>query len=418
MARTKKINLRDVFAEFKEARNVEDETLKAVIEDVFRNALKKIYGTADNFDIIVNPQHGDLEIWRNREVVPDDEFTDPNTQIKLSEAKKIDEDYEVGEEVSEEVDINSFGRRTILSIKQSLYSKLVQLQRDAVYKKYKEKLGQIIAAEVYQIWRNNILLLDEEGNELLLPREEMIPNEQFHKGDTVRGVVHRVEMKNNIPEIIISRSSPVFLQRLFEQGVPEIEDGIIIIKKIVRKPGKRAKVAVESVDERIDPVGACVGMRGSRIQGIVKELRNENIDVINYTKNTALLIQRALSPAKIDSIEINEEEKTAKVYVKPEEVGKALGKGAVNVDLAQELTGYKIDVYRIVDSYEEDISIDVLADKIDEDILQVFVDNGIETLQAIDEYSTEQLEKMLDLEVETIEEIKRLAKQYLEENKN
>ncbi len=415
MARKTKINLKEVFAEFKEARNVEDSTLKTVIEDVFQAALKKTYGTADNFDIIVNTDRGELEIWHNRTVVPDDKYTDPITQIPLSEAKKIDPDYEEDEEVSDLVDFSKFDRRIILTIKQSLNAKLVQIQREAIYKKYYEKLGQIITAEVYQHWNKDILLLDEEGNELLLPRDQMIPGETFHKGETVRGVVHSVKMKNGIPEIIISRSSPVFLERLFEQGIPEIEDGIILIKKIVRKPGKRAKVAVESIDERIDPVGACVGMRGSRIQGIVKELRNENIDVINYTKNTALLIQRALSPAKIDSISLNEDEKTAIVYVKPEEVGKALGRGAVNLELAEELTGYKIDVYRIIE--QNDTKLEELKGKIDiinDELIEIFHENGIETVDQILDYSPEELANVLDIDIDYAREIKHAIEQYAE----
>ena len=343
------ISMVDTFSEFKELKNIDRTTMISVLEESFRNVLSKMFGTDENFDVIVNPDKGDFEIWRNREVVADEDVTDTNLQISLSEAKKIDEDYEIGEEVTDEVFFEKFGRRAILNLRQTLASKILELQKDSIYNKYKDKIGQIISAEVYQIWKKEMLLLDDEGNELLLPKTEQIPTDFYRKGETVRAVVARVDNKNNNPKIIISRTSPVFLQRLFELEVPEIHDGLILIRKIARIPGERAKVAVESYDDRIDPVGACVGVKGSRIHGIVRELRNENIDVINYTNNISLFIQRALSPAKISSIRLNEEEHKAEVFLKPEEVSLAIGKGGLNIKLACMLTEYTIDVYRDID---------------------------------------------------------------------
>ena len=340
------INLIDSFAEFKELKNIDRATLMRVLEDVFRAMLAKKYGTDENFDIIINIDKGDLEIWRNRTVVSDEEFENENTQIPLSEAKKIDADYEIGEEVTDEVKFKEFGRRAVLALRQNLSARILELEKDHIYTKYKEKIGQIVIGEVYQIWKKEILILDDEGNELLLPKQEQIPSDFFKKGDAIRAVVIRVEMRNASPYIVLSRTSPVFLERLFENEVPEIFDGLITIKNVVRVPGERAKVAVESYDDRIDPVGACVGMKGSRIHGIVRELRNENIDVINYTTNTQLYITRALNPAKINNIVLDEERKKANVYLNPEEVSLAIGKGGLNIKLASQLTGYEIDVYR------------------------------------------------------------------------
>ena len=328
------ISMVDTFSEFKELKNIDRTTMISVLEESFRNVLAKMFGTDENFDVIVNPDKGDFEIWRNREVVEDGQVSDPNLQISLSEAKKIDNDYEVGEEVTDEVIFEKFGRRAILNLRQTLASKILELQKDAIYNKYKDRIGQIVSAEVYQIWKKEMLLIDDEGNELLLPKTEQIPSDFYRKGETARAVVARVDNKNNNPKIIISRTSEEFLKRLFELEVPEIHDGLITIRKVARIPGERAKIAVESYDDRIDPVGACVGVKGARIHGIVRELRNENIDVINYTANTSLFIQRSLSPAKISSIRLNEEEKKAEVFLKPEEVSLAIGKGGLNIKLA------------------------------------------------------------------------------------
>ena len=326
------ISMVDTFSEFKELKNIDRTTMISVLEESFRNVLAKMFGTDENFDVIVNPDKGDFEIWRNREVVEDGQVSDPNLQISLSEAKKIDNDYEVGEEVTDEVIFEKFGRRAILNLRQTLASKILELQKDAIYNKYKDRIGQIVSAEVYQIWKKEMLLIDDEGNELLLPKTEQIPSDFYRKGETARAVVARVDNKNNNPKIIISRTSEEFLKRLFELEVPEIHDGLITIRKVARIPGERAKIAVESYDDRIDPVGACVGVKGARIHGIVRELRNENIDVINYTANTSLFIQRSLSPAKISSIRLNEEEKKAEVFLKPEEVSLAIGKGGLNIN--------------------------------------------------------------------------------------
>ncbi len=409
------LNLIDTFSEFKELKNIDRATMMTVLEDVFRSLLLKKFGTDENFDIIINIDKGDFEIWRNREVVEEGELEDPNLQITLKEAKKIDDDYEVGEEVTDEVKLLDFGRRAILALRQNLTNRILDLEKNNIYNKYKDKIGDIVTGEVYQVWKKEILTLDDEGNELILPKSEQIPSDYFRKGDTIRAVVVRVEMRNNNPLIILSRISPVFLERLFELEVPEIFDGLITIKKIVRIPGERAKVAVESYDERIDPVGACVGMKGSRIHGIVRELRNENIDVINYTNNTQLFIQRALSPAKIISIKLNEEDKRADVYLLPEEVSLAIGKGGLNIKLASQLTGYEIDVYRETDEEdEEDVNIDEFADEIEGWILDELKAVGCDTAKSVLELSREDLIKRTDLEEETVDEIIQIFKSEFE----
>lgn len=401
------MNLIETFSEFKELKNIDRATMMSVLEDVFRNLLLKNYGTDENFDIIINPDKGDLEIWRNREVVADGEVEDSNLQISLSEAKKIDEDYEVGEEVTDEVKFHDFGRRSILTLRQNLSARILELEKDNIFNNYKDRIGEIVTGEVYQIWKKEILILDDEGNELILPKTEQIPSDYFRKGESIRAVVIRVEVKNNSPLIIISRTSPVFLERLFELEVPEIFDGLITIKKIVRIPGERAKVAVESYDERIDPVGACVGMKGSRIHGIVRELRNENIDVINFTANKQLYITRALNPAKISSININEENGRADVYLNPEEVSLAIGKGGLNIKLASQLTGYEIDVYRekTEEEAEEDVNLSEFTDEIESWIIDELKKIGCDTARSVLELSAEELEKRTDLEIETINEI-------------
>jgi N utilization substance protein A len=407
-------NLFDTFSEFKELKDIDRATMMNVLEEVFRKSLIKIFGTDENFDIIINIDKGDFEIWRNREVVGDEDLEDENLQISLSEAKKIDDDYEVGEEVTDEVRLEDFGRRAILSLRQHLTSKILEIERNNVFAKYKKRIGQIISGEVYQVWKREILILDDEGNELILPRDEQIPSDRFRKGDLLRAVVVRVEMRNNTPLIIISRTSPVFLERLFEFEVPEIYDGLITIKKIVRAPGEKAKVAVESYDDRIDPVGSCVGMKGSRIHGIVRELRNENIDVINFTNNTQLFIQRALSPAKINSIKINEEEKSAEVFLDPDEVSLAIGKGGLNIKLASQLTGYEIDVYRETEEDEEDVNIDEFSDEIDQWILDILKSVGLDTAKSVLELDKQELERRTDLEKETIDEIVEIFKSEFE----
>ncbi len=407
-------NLFDTFSEFKELKNIDRATMMNVLEEVFRKSLSKIFGTDENFDVIINIDKGDFEIWRNREVVKDEDLEDRNLQIALSEAKKIDDDYEEGEEVTDEVRLEDFGRRAILSLRQHLTSKILEIERNNVFAKYKKRIGQIISGEVYQVWKREILVLDDEGNELILPRDEQIPSDRFRKGDLLRAVVVRVEMRNNTPLIIISRTSPVFLERLFEFEVPEIYDGLITIKKIVRAPGEKAKVAVESYDDRIDPVGSCVGMKGSRIHGIVRELRNENIDVINYTTNTQLFIQRALSPAKINSIKFNEDGKSAEVYLDPDEVSLAIGKGGLNIKLASQLTGYDIDVYRETEEDEEDVNIDEFSDEIDQWILDILKSVGLDTAKSVLELDKEELERRTDLEKETIDEIVEIFKSEFE----
>ncbi len=408
------INLIDTFSEFKDLKNIDRVTMMSVLEDVFRNVLQKTYGTDENFDIIINIDKGDFEIWRNRIVVEDSEISDPNTQITLSNAKKIDADYEVGEEVTDEVKLKDFGRRAILNLRQNLASRILELEKDHIYNKYKSKIGDIVTGEVYQVWKKEILILDDEGNELLLPKQEQIPTDYFRKGDTLRAVVYKVELRNNNPLIILSRTSPVFLERLFELEVPEIFDGLITIKKIVRVPGERAKVAVESYDERIDPVGACVGMKGSRIHGIVRELRNENIDVINFSNNVQLFIQRALNPAKVSSIKIHEDTKRADVYLRPDEVSLAIGKGGLNIKLASQLTGYEIDVYREMQPDEEDVNLDEFADEIEGWILDELKSIGCDTAKNVLSLSRNDLIKRTDLEEETVDELLRILRSEFE----
>lgn len=410
------ISMVDTFSEFKELKNIDRTTMISVLEESFRNVLAKMFGTDENFDVIVNPDKGDFEIWRNREVVEDGQVSDPNLQISLSEAKKIDNDYEVGEEVTDEVIFEKFGRRAILNLRQTLASKILELQKDAIYNKYKDRIGQIVSAEVYQIWKKEMLLIDDEGNELLLPKTEQIPSDFYRKGETARAVVARVDNKNNNPKIIISRTSEEFLKRLFEPEVPEIHDGLITIRKVARIPGERAKIAVESYDDRIDPVGACVGVKGARIHGIVRELRNENIDVINYTANTSLFIQRSLSPAKISSIRLNEEEKKAEVFLKPEEVSLAIGKGGLNIKLACMLTGYTIDVYRDIDeTEEEDIYLDEFKDEIDGWVIEALKAIGCATAKSVLAMSREELIEKADLEENTVDEIINILKAEFEE---
>ena len=410
------ISMVDTFSEFKELKNIDRTTMISVLEESFRNVLAKMFGTDENFDVIVNPDKGDFEIWRNREVVEDGQVSDPNLQISLSEAKKIDNDYEVGEEVTDEVIFEKFGRRAILNLRQTLASKILELQKDAIYNKYKDRIGQIVSAEVYQIWKKEMLLIDDEGNELLLPKTEQIPSDFYRKGETARAVVARVDNKNNNPKIIISRTSEEFLKRLFELEVPEIHDGLITIRKVARIPGERAKIPVESYDDRIDPVGACVGVKGARIHGIVRELRNENIDVINYTANTSLFIQRSLSPAKISSIRLNEEEKKAEVFLKPEEVSLAIGKGGLNIKLACMLTGYTIDVYRDIDeTEEEDIYLDEFKDEIDGWVIEALKAIGCATAKSVLAMSREELIEKADLEENTVDEIINILKAEFEE---
>ncbi|HET6244780.1 MAG: transcription termination/antitermination protein NusA [Bacteroidetes bacterium] len=413
------LELIESFAEFKEIKNIDRVTMMGILEDVFRSMLVKKYGTDDNFDIIVNPEKGDLEIWRNREIV-DDEFAedsfdyDENKHISLAEAIKIDPDFEIGEDVSEEVKLSDFGRRSVLAIRQNLMSRLMELEKDSIYKKYKEKVGEIITGEVYQIWKKELLVLDDEGNELILPKVEQIPSDYFKKGETVRAVVLRVEMKNNNPVIVLSRTAPKFLEKLFELEVPEIFDGLIIIKNIVREAGERAKVAVESYDDRIDPVGACVGMKGSRIHGIVRELKNENIDVINFTSNNSLYITRALSPAKVTSVKIDDETKRAEVYLKPDQVSLAIGKGGHNIKLASKLTGFDIDVYRDTDVDAEDVDLDEFADEIESWIIDELKAVGCDTARSVLELSVEDLVKRTDLEEETIKDVKNILQAEFE----
>ena len=400
------ISMIDTLAEFKELKNIDKDTMISVLEDSFRNVIAKMFGTDENYDVIINPEKGDFEIWRNRTVVADDELEDPNLQLTLTEARKIDADCEVGEEVTDEVHFADFGRRAILNLRQTLASKILELQKDSLYAKYKDKIGTIVAADVYQVWKKEILLLDDEGNELLLPKSEQIPSDFYRKGETVRAVVQKVDNYNNNPKIILSRTDKMFLQRLFELEVPEINDGLILIKAIARIPGERAKVAVESYDDRIDPVGACVGMKGSRIHGIVRELRNENIDVINYTSNASLFIQRALSPAKISSIRVNEEEHKAEVYLRPEEVSLAIGKGGLNIKLACMLTEYTIDVFRDVEGAdEEDIYLDEFTDEIDSWVIDALKNIGCYTAKSVLALSREELIERADLEETTVDEV-------------
>jgi transcription termination/antitermination protein NusA len=409
------LNLIDTFSEFKELKNIDRPTMMRVLEDVFRGMLQKKFGTDENFDVIINIDKGDFEIWRNREVVEDDMVEDENLQISLSDAQKVDEDYEVGEEFTDEVKLLDFGRRSILTLRQNLTGRIMELEKDHIYNKYRDRIGQIITGEVYQVWKREILILDDEGNELLLPKNEQIPGDFFRKGDPVRAVVVKVDMRNNSPIIVLSRTQPAFLERLFENEVPEIFDGLITIKKIVRAPGERAKVAVESYDDRIDPVGACVGMKGSRIHGIVRELKNENIDVINFTNNIQLYIQRALNPAKINSIQIHEETKRASVFLKPDQVSLAIGKGGLNIKLAGQLCGYEIDVYRDIEGVEEeDVDLDEFADEIESWIIDELKAIGCDTARSVLDLTVQDLVKRTDLEEETIKEVMGVLKSEFE----
>ena len=407
----------DTLAEFKELKNIDKDTMISVLEDSFRNVIAKMFGTDENYDIIINPEKGDFEIWRNRKVVADNELKDPNTEITLSEALKMDDACEVGEEVTDEVHFADFGRRAILNLRQTLSSKILELQKDNLYTRYKDKIGTIIAAEVYQIWKREILLLDDEGNDLLLPKQEQIPSDFYRKGETVRAIVQRVDNINNNLKIILSRTDKLFLKRLLELEVPEINDGLITIKAIARIPGERAKIAVESYDDRIDPVGACVGMKGSRIHGIVRELCNENIDVINYTTNTSLYIQRALSPAKISSIRIFENERRAEVYLRPEEVSLAIGKNGMNIKLASMLTEYAIDVFRDIDGTdEEDIYLDEFADEIDMWIIDALKNIGCYTAKNVLNMDRNEIIERADLEEQTVDEVLSILAAEFEED--
>ncbi len=411
------ISLIDTFSEFKDTKNIDRTTMVSVLEESFRSVIEKMFGSDKNYDVIVNPDKGDFEIWRNRVVVADEELTNDNMQISLTEARKIDASYEIGEEVTDEVIFANFGRRAILNLRQILASKILDLEKDSLFNKYIDKVGTIIAAEVYQIWKKEILLLDDEGNELLLPKTEQIPSDFYRKGETVRAVVDRVESKNNNPKIILSRTSPVFLERLLEMEVPEINDGLITIKKIARIPGERAKIAVESYDDRIDPVGACVGVKGSRIHGIVRELRNENIDVINYTSNIQLFIQRALSPARVSSIVMNEEDRKAEVYLRPEEVSLAIGKGGMNIKLASMLTEYTIDVFRELDENveDEDIYLDEFKDEIDEWVINAIKAIGLDTAKSVLNAPREMLIEKADLEEDTVDDVLNILSAEFEE---
>ena len=397
----------ETFQDFKENKNIDRTTLVSVLEESFRNVIAKLYGSDENFDVIVNPDKGDFEIHRNRVVVADGEVVDENKEIALSEAQKIEPDYEVGEEVSEEVDFKKFGRRAILNLRQTLASKILELEHDSLYQKYKDKVGQVVSGEVYQIWKREVLLMDDESNELHLPKSEQIPSDNYHKGETIRAIVKEVQNENNNPRIILSRTSPVFLERLLEAEVPEINDGLITIKKVARMPGDRAKVAVESYDERIDPVGACVGVKGSRVHGIVRELCNENIDVINYSSNVQLFIQRALSPAKISSIILDQENHKAEVYLQPEEVSLAIGRGGMNIKLASMLTEYTIDVFRVVNENEadEDIYLDEFDDEIDQWVIDSIKAIGLDTAKAVLNAPREMLIEKADLEEETVDHL-------------
>lgn len=408
------LKLIESFSEFKEFKNIDRVTMMSIIEDVFRSLLRKKYGTDEHVDIILNPEKGDLEIWVNREIVRDEEVENDATEIGITEAKKIEPDFEIGEEVSEQIHIEDFGRRNILALRQNLVSRVLDLEKDSIYKKYKERIGEIITGEVYQVWKKEILVLDDEGNELILPKTEQIPTDYFKKGDSLRAVVIKVEMRNSSPVVVLSRTSPVFLERLFELEVPEVFDGLITIKKIVREPGERAKVAVESYDDRIDPVGACVGMKGSRIHGIVRELRNENIDVINFTNNPQLFIQRALSPAKITSITLNNEDMRAEVYLKADQVSLAIGKGGYNIKLAGRLTGYELDVYREEDNDLDDVDLDEFSDEIDGWIIDELKSIGCDTARSVLDLSVGELVKRTELEEETVNEVVKILKSEFE----
>ena len=398
-------NLIDTFAEFKELKSIDRPTMIGVLKDVFTSTLTKLFGEDSKFDVIINDAKGDVEIWRFRVVVEDSDFTDEYTQIPLTEARKFDEDFEPGEEYSDEIRLEDFGRRAILALKQNLQAKILEREKDNIYLKYKDRIGELVIGEIYQVWKREILVLDDEGTELILPKTEQIPSDRYRKGDTLRAVVVDVELRGGTPLIKLSRTSPLFLERLFELEIPEILDGLITIKKIVRVPGERAKVAVESYDERVDPVGACVGMKGSRIHGIVRELHNENIDIINFTNNTQLYIQRALSPAKISSIKLNPDTKKADVYLNPDQVSLAIGKGGLNIKLASQLVGYTIDVYREMDEDEDDVDLDEFSDEIESWIIDALKSIGCDTARSVLNLSKQELEKRTDLEVETIEEV-------------
>ncbi len=407
------LNLISNFAEFKELKNIDKATMIGVLEDVFRHALQKQYGTDENFDIIINDDKGDLEIWRNREVVADEDFTDEATQISLSDVLKIDDSYEVGDEYTDEIPFSAFGRRAVLSLRQNLASRIFDLENAGICDEYSAKVGELISGEVYQVWKRDMLILDEDENELVMPKNEQIPNDFYRKGDTIKAIIKSVEMVNNKPRIILSRTANLFLEKLFEQEVPEISDGLITIKKIARIPGERAKVAVESYDDRVDPVGACVGVKGARIYTIVKELRNENIDVIQYTANTSLLIQRALAPAKVSSITIDEAKNTAQVYLQPDQVSLAIGKGGLNIRLAKLLTGFDIDVFRELD--EEDVALTEFADEIEGWIIDTLHNMGCDTAKSVLEMSAEVLAKRADLEIEQAQQIIEILKAEFED---
>jgi N utilization substance protein A len=407
-------NLIESFSEFKEFKNIDRETMMNVLEDVFRTVMQKQYGTDENVDVIINIDKGDLELWRNREIVKDDEIEDDNLQIAYSDAVKIEPDFEVGEEVSEQIFLKDFGRRQVLALRQTLSSRIMDLEKKEVYDRYEDRIGEIVNGEIYQVWRNEVLVLDGEENELILPKSEAIPSDYFKKGDSIRAVVKSVEMRNHNPLIIISRTAPEFLARLFDQEVPEVSDGLITIKKIVRVPGERAKVAVESYDERIDPVGACVGMKGARIHGIVRELKNENIDVINFTDNKQLFISRSLNPAKVTSIEINEEDKKANVYLHPDQVSLAIGRGGFNIRLASMITGYEIDVYRNVDELDDDVELTEFVDEIEGWIIDQLKSIGCDTARDVLNLDVSDLIKRTDLEEETVVEVIQIIKAELE----
>lgn len=416
MAKKEKVNLIETFSEFKDLKAIDRSTLIAILEDSFRSVIAKMYGTDENYDVIINPETGDCEILRTRTIVEDDELENESMEIALSAAQEIDEDYEVGEEVVDKVEFLSFGRRAVLNLRQTLASRILELQKEALYEKYADIIGQVVSGDVYQVWKKEVLILDEDKNEMLLPKQEQIPNDFYRKGEPIRAVVLRVDNKNNNPKIYLSRTSPLFLERLFEQEVPEIHDGLITIKKVVRIPGERAKVAVESFDDRIDPVGACVGMKGARIHGIVRELRNENIDVINYTANPSLYIARALSPAKVQTIELDEENKKANVYLRPEEISLAIGKNGNNIKLATMLTGYTIDVFRNdVEVDEEDIYLDEFSDEIDGWIIEVLKGIGCDTAKNVLSLTREELIQRSDLEEETIDEVLAVLKAEFED---
>ena len=407
----------DTFREFKETKNIDRTTLVSVLEESFRNVLARIFGSDENFDVIVNPDKGDFEIYRNRVVVADGEVEDENKEITLTEARKIEPDYEVGEDVSEKVDFNKFGRRAILTLRQTLASKILELEHDSLYNKYKDRVGQVISGEVYQVWKREVLIVDDENNELMLPKTEQIPGDMYRKGETVRAVILRVDNDNNNPKIILSRTAPIFLQRLLEAEVPEIADGLVAIRRIARLPGERAKIAVESFDERIDPVGACVGVKGSRVHGIVRELCNENLDVINYSSNTKLFIQRALAPANITSVNIDEENKKAEVFLKPEEVSLAIGRGGMNIKLASMLTEYTIDVFREVDENEtyENIYLDEFSDEIDQWVIDAIKGIGYDTAKQVLNAPRDMIVEKADLEEETVDNVLKVLRAEFEQ---